>query len=49
MKGSASEDEFDALVKDTAPQREKTARRAATKVRFKFCFLGFKFNPLDLF
>lgn len=33
IKGSGSDDEFDALVKDTAPQREKTARRAATKVR----------------
>lgn len=28
-----SEDEFDALIKsDSAPQREKTARRAASKV-----------------
>lgn len=27
-----SEDEFDALIKDEAPPREKTGRRAATKV-----------------
>ncbi|XP_070497266.1 DNA topoisomerase 2 isoform X1 [Chironomus tepperi] len=35
--GSGSEDEFDALVKNTAP-REKTARRAATK-KIDYSFL----------
>lgn len=32
MEIKGSEDEFDALIKDSAPAREKTARRAATKV-----------------